>query len=814
MLASKALATASWVPALILFFSTAAPAAEHEQIRLTSQEVRLVNPGHVIVKLGPSDGIVSSPDARHMAYVARLGGKQVVVVDGVEGKPYDWIGGRPVFSPDSKHIAYVAARLAKGKRSWHVVVDGVEGKEYGGVVWYNHTTNQASPFSPDSRRVAYIATHTVQGAVVPAIGSGFVVSPDGYLLTCAHVVEGAGVIQTTIGGATYNAAVVASHMGSDLALVKIDSRGLPSLYLGDSDRVETGTDVHILGYPKSSEREDKVQIEHGVISGRTLSRFSQKLLQTDASVNPGNSGGPMVNDRGEVVGIVNAKLVGPGVAKVGFAIPTSGLREWLRKHGVDLRATPGPTKPGAVDLLKEVAPAVGLFSVMTEGNMSLTHGQFNAKPFVVVDDIEGKEYGDILKGGHVNGGILSDLIWSQDGRHLGYVGWTASRRHRLVVDGAEEAFQAGGERPRPYFSPDGSRTAYNAWDHGNVAVVDGKPHPLRYDEIGSFVSHPGQLPDHVAFVFSPDSKRVAYIARRGHRRLVVLDGAEGAEYDEILPLVFSPDSKRLAYLGAREVDSFKVVQVPRGGNERGMKESRIPAKESKYYLVVHGADGKADELALPRGRPTTPVFSADSSRLAYALAYELPPEPGKWTPEHMRRRTRVVVDGKEEKEYMEAGPPVFSLDSRHVAYWARVQLERGPVRENYVVVRDGVEGKYYPGIQCLQFSPDGLHMAYVASTLPIAVGADQFVVWDGKEGKHYDQIDNLLFSPDGRHLVYRAYERPNGLYQWRFVVDGAEGKVCEVAGPAALRRPPVFDAPDAFHFLAGPSRIDVKISAR
>ncbi|MGB9488739.1 MAG: hypothetical protein WCD04_21820, partial [Terriglobia bacterium] len=87
-----------------------------------------------------------SPDSKRVAYAAQRGDRQLVVVDAVEAKEYDWIGkGAPVFSPDSKRVAYVAKRGGK----WSVVVDDVEGKEYDGI--------GSLVFSPDSKRVAYVA---------------------------------------------------------------------------------------------------------------------------------------------------------------------------------------------------------------------------------------------------------------------------------------------------------------------------------------------------------------------------------------------------------------------------------------------------------------------------------------------------------------------------------------------------------------------------------------------------------------------------------------------------------------------------------
>src|SRR6201991_3944913 len=179
--------------------------------------------------------------------------------------------------------------------------------------------------------VAYITTQV-------GTGSGFVVSDDGYIVTNAHVVEGAnGQIKAKVGdGKTLDAKLVGQDASTDLALLKVDATNLKPLALGDSSNVQAGDPAYAIGNPFGLDR----TLTTGVISAlqreiQSPNGFSiDDVLQTDAAINPGNSGGPLFNGAGQVVG-VNSQIEStgsdssgsqPGNVGIGFAIPSNTVK--------------------------------------------------------------------------------------------------------------------------------------------------------------------------------------------------------------------------------------------------------------------------------------------------------------------------------------------------------------------------------------------------------------------------------------------------------------------------------------------------------
>ena len=191
------------------------------------------------------------------------------------------------------------------------------------------------------------------------IGSGFVLSADGYVMTNAHVVEGADeVIVTMTDKREFKARIIGTDKRTDVALVKIEAAGLPTVRIGDVNQVKVGAWVIAIGSPFNLDN----TVTAGIISAkqRDTGEFLP-LLQTDVAINPGNSGGPLINMRGEVIGI-NSQIYSRsgGYMGISFAIPIDEairVSDQLRASGRVIRGRIGVT---IAPVTKEVAESIGL----------------------------------------------------------------------------------------------------------------------------------------------------------------------------------------------------------------------------------------------------------------------------------------------------------------------------------------------------------------------------------------------------------------------------------------------------------------------
>ncbi len=169
--------------------------------------------------------------------------------------------------------------------------------------------------------------------VTEGAGSGVIVSSDGYIVTNAHVIDGASGITVTLSdGTEYSAELIASDTKTDLAVVKIAAENLPSAVFGSSSELCVGEPVIAIGNPLG---ELGGTVTSGIISALdrqiTIGGQAMTLLQTDASVSPGNSGGGLFNSKGELIGIVNAKSSGQDAEGLGFAIPSDTAKEVIEQ---------------------------------------------------------------------------------------------------------------------------------------------------------------------------------------------------------------------------------------------------------------------------------------------------------------------------------------------------------------------------------------------------------------------------------------------------------------------------------------------------
>ena len=210
-----------------------------------------------------------------------------------------------------------------------------------------------------------------QKSYQPVQGSGFIVSPDGYILTANHLVGEAEEVTVRLADdREFDAKIIGTDPDSDVAVVKIDAKDLPSLEFADSDALEVGEWVLAIGNPFLLSR----TVTAGIVSakGRSGFRFPgyspeyQDYIQTDAAINPGNSGGPLINLNGKVVGI-NTAIVSPGGYRswagnigIGFAVPINmakSIYDQLVETGTVVRGFLGV---GIQNLTPEFAAAFGL----------------------------------------------------------------------------------------------------------------------------------------------------------------------------------------------------------------------------------------------------------------------------------------------------------------------------------------------------------------------------------------------------------------------------------------------------------------------
>ena len=204
----------------------------------------------------------------------------------------------------------------------------------------------------------------------PASGTGFIVSEDGYIITCDHVVpdvyevpipddpEGRKVslavrekkililIKSGNVSNEYTAQFIQTSKSNDVALLKINAHNLPVIELGDSANVKPLQKVLVMGYPLAGE----LGMKHITLAtGQISSLRDEGVIQISAAVNPGNSGGPLIDEQGKAIGVISAKLSGLGIEGINFARPINAAKGMILNAGVQLQPLPGDaaSKQGA-----------------------------------------------------------------------------------------------------------------------------------------------------------------------------------------------------------------------------------------------------------------------------------------------------------------------------------------------------------------------------------------------------------------------------------------------------------------------------------
>lgn len=222
-----------------------------------------------------------------------------------------------------------------------------------------------------------------------SLGSGFIISEDGYIVTNFHVVADADEVKVNLQdhgkeSESYTAKVVGRDKETDLAVLKIDADDLPVLEFGDSDKLKVGEWVMAIGNPFGLDH----TVTAGIVSAKSreigASPFDD-YIQTDASINPGNSGGPLLNMNGEVVGI-NTAIVATGQG-IGFAIPSNMAQEIITQLREEKPVQRGWIGVSIQDVDENVAKALGMGDVRGALVSNVFEGQPAAKAGVKTGDV-------------------------------------------------------------------------------------------------------------------------------------------------------------------------------------------------------------------------------------------------------------------------------------------------------------------------------------------------------------------------------------------------------------------------------------------
>jgi len=264
-----------------------------------------------------------------------------------------------------------------------------------------------------------VSLHAAPYSTPTWAGTGFVVNANGYLVTCYHVVNGTALLRVFFGNVMYPASVVRTDEVNDLALIKIDATGLPTLPLADGTNVKKGQDLRVFGYPLASLVGTDLKVSGGMFSG-TAKVNDQTYWQVDAALNGGNSGGPATDLTGAVLGVAAAKIKeAPGI---NFIVPVQQVKQLLDSAKVTYHVTDAGVVLQNTKLVKHVEPTVALI--------------FGWQAFH--PGLQGKVPGDMC----INPKDMAEMVWvpagdflmgSSDDDNLAW--WSEKPQHRVELDG-------------------------------------------------------------------------------------------------------------------------------------------------------------------------------------------------------------------------------------------------------------------------------------------------------------------------------------------------------------------------------------------
>ncbi len=224
---------------------------------------------------------------------------------------------------------------------------------------FRHFFGVPMPSVPNAPRQAPRQNRPQEEAQPRGVGSGFILSADGFIMTNAHVVDGADeVLVTLTDKREFKARIVGTDKRTDVAVVKIQATGLPAVRVGDVGRLKVGEWVMAIGSPFGLEN----SVTAGIVSAKQRDTGEYlPFIQTDVAINPGNSGGPLINMRGEVVGI-NSQIYSRsgGFMGISFAIPMDEAMRVSEQLRINGRVSRGRIGVQIAPVTKEVAESIGL----------------------------------------------------------------------------------------------------------------------------------------------------------------------------------------------------------------------------------------------------------------------------------------------------------------------------------------------------------------------------------------------------------------------------------------------------------------------